>query len=105
MIFDLHAGSERSAAQESFPGTLSISLSDLPNLLKWLPPGSTVVFSCGDGIDHLGTGIEATLLQLGIEAIYFLDESANFPESMTWDERILSKRSVTNERKLNRTEH
>jgi len=53
----------------------------------------------------LGTGIEATLLQLGIEAIYFLDESANFPESMTWDERILSKRSVTNERKLNRTEH
>jgi len=78
VVFDLHADSERNAGQESFPEMLMTSMNDLRNLLKWLPPESTVVFSCGDDIERFDAQIEGTLLQLGIEAVYLLDKNATF---------------------------
>ncbi len=78
IVFDLSDDSERNAAQESFPEMLVTSTSDLHNLLKWLPPESTVVFSCGDNIERFDAQIEDALLHLGIEAVYFLDKDAVF---------------------------
>jgi hypothetical protein len=78
IVFDLRDDSERNAAQQSFPEMLVTSTSDLHNLLKWLPPESTVVFSCGDSIERFDAQIEEALLHLGIEAVYFLDKDAAF---------------------------
>jgi hypothetical protein len=78
VIFDLSADRQRSADDERFPEMLVTSISDLPNLLKWLPPASTVVFSCGDDIERFDTQIEDALLRLGIEAVYLLDKGATF---------------------------
>ncbi|MGB7602692.1 MAG: hypothetical protein WBM24_20485 [Candidatus Sulfotelmatobacter sp.] len=78
VVFDLHVDNGRNAGQESFPEMLSTSVSDLHNLLKWLPPESTVVFSCGDNIERFDAQIEEALLHLGIEAVYFLDKDATF---------------------------
>jgi len=83
VVFDLHSNSERNAGQENFPGMLTVSMNDLPNLLKWLPPESTVVLSCGDDIERFNAKIESTLLQLGIKAIYFLNKDVNFPLTVT----------------------
>jgi hypothetical protein len=78
LVFDLSADSQRYANDERFPEMLVTSMSDLPNLLKWLPPESTVVFSCGDDIERFDTQIEDALLRLGIEAVYLLDKGATF---------------------------
>ncbi|HYW38469.1 MAG TPA: hypothetical protein VE957_10175 [Terriglobales bacterium] len=85
VVFDLHSKNARSAGQESFPGMLTVSMNDLPNLLKWLPPESTVVFSCGDDLERFNAEIEGTLLQVGIKAIYFLNKGVNFPLTVKWE--------------------
>ena len=41
VVFELDSKTKRKAGQESFPGMLKVSMNDLPNLLKWLPPEST----------------------------------------------------------------
>lgn len=82
IVFELDTGREGNACEETFPGMLTISMTDLPILLKWLPLNSTVVFSRGGGIERFDAQIEDTLLRLGIEAIYFLDRSAGFPSSV-----------------------
>jgi hypothetical protein len=105
VIFDLCTDSERNARHENIPWSLTVSKADLPNLLKWLPPKSTVVLSCGDGIKHLDTQTEGALLQLGIEAIYLLDRGVNFPLTVTSDERRAGRTAVTEESRPNRREH
>ena len=105
VIFDVCADSERSARPEGIPGSLTVSQSDLPNLLKWLPPKSTVVLSCSDGIERFDTQAEGVLSQLGIEAVYLLDNGVNFPMTVTWDKRPFGQRSGTEKRRPSRQEH
>lgn len=73
MIFDLHRDSERNSRHEHIPGALAISADDFRHLVKWLPPGSRIVFSGAGFKQHLDAQTEGILFQLGIEAIYFVD--------------------------------
>ncbi len=58
---------------------LMTSMNDLRILLKWIPPRSTVVFSCcDDDVERFDAQIEDTLLELGIRAVYLLDRSTAF---------------------------
>ena len=74
LIFDLCTDSERNVRQEDISGLLPVTKSDFPNLLKWLPPGSTVVFSCADVIERFNAQAEGAFLQLGIQTIYFVEQ-------------------------------
>lgn len=74
VIFDLHPDRAGSKSSE-FSCWLRISPADLANVLKWLPPTSRVVFCCRDATEHLNTRTKTILLQLGIETVYFLEES------------------------------
>lgn len=82
VVFRIFSDSERRARKEGCPGMLTISMNDLPALLKWFPLGSTGACVRGDDIERFDAGIEARLLQLGIEAIYFLDDGAKCPPSV-----------------------
>ena len=99
VIFDLCTDSEIDVRHKEIPGLLTVSKSDLPNLLKWLPSKSTVVFSRGDVIERFDARTEGAFLQLGIETIYIVDKSVDFPLTVTWEE------SVPGERRPNRSAH
>jgi hypothetical protein len=75
VIFDLVADYERNAWHESIPDPLQVSLGDLPGLLKWLPPESTVVVSGGGVMERLDENSESALFRLGIDVIFLLDKS------------------------------
>ena len=76
LIFDLCTNSERNVRQEDISGLLPVTTSDLANLLKSLPPGSKVVFSCADVIERFNAQAEGAFLQLGIETRYWRHTSA-----------------------------
>jgi hypothetical protein len=98
VVFSVFSDSERKAEKERRPGMLTVSMNDLPSLLRCFPPGSTGAFVRGDDIERFDTQIEAKLLQLGIEAIYLLDDDVNCAPSVT-SEKDLSLRSARGERK------
>ena len=79
VIFDLQAHGERNAKLESISGSLRVCPGEIPGLLKWLPPKSTVVLSDGSVIERFDPQSESILLRLGIDVIYFLDRSIAFP--------------------------
>jgi len=83
VIFHLQADCDRDVRRESIPGELTVSASELSSLVTWLPPQSTVVFSCQDGALRLDDRIERTLLYLGIEAVYLLDSDADSLQTTT----------------------
>jgi hypothetical protein len=78
VIFDVHADRGASGWSELISYWLPISAVDLPRVLKWLPPASTVVFCCRRVAERLGTRIKTILLQLGIGTVYFLDDGQTF---------------------------
>jgi hypothetical protein len=81
VIFDVHADRGASGWSELISYWLSISAVDLPRVLKWLPPGSAVVFCCRHAAEQLDTRIKTILLQLGIGTVYFLDDGQTFRPS------------------------
>jgi hypothetical protein len=81
MIFDLHADRGASGWSELISYWLSLSAVDLPRVLKWLPPASTIVFCCRHAAEQLDTRIKTILLQLGIGTVYFLDDGQAFRPS------------------------
>jgi hypothetical protein len=78
VIFDVHADRGASGWSELISYWLPISGVDLPRVLKWLPPASTVVFCCRHAAEQLDTRIKTILLQLGIGTVYFLDDGQTF---------------------------
>src|SRR5579862_3714272 len=66
VIFDVHAEGSASGGSEFISYWLPISAVDLPGVLKWLPPASTVVFCCKDATEHLDNRTKTILSQLGI---------------------------------------
>ena len=81
VIFDVHADRRASGWSELIFYRLPISAVDLPRVLKWLPPASTVVFCCRRVAERLDTRIKTILWQLGIETVYFLDDGQTFRPS------------------------
>ncbi|MGA7929202.1 MAG: hypothetical protein WCA20_24785 [Candidatus Sulfotelmatobacter sp.] len=78
VIFDVHADRGASGWSELISYWLRISAVDLPRVLKWLPPASTVVFCCRHAAEQLDTRIKTILSRLGIETVYFLDDGQTF---------------------------
>jgi hypothetical protein len=78
VIFDVHADRGACGWSELISYWLPISAADLPRVLKWLPPASRVVFCCKNATEQLDTRIKTILLQLGIGAVYFLDDGQTF---------------------------
>jgi hypothetical protein len=76
VIFDIHADRGVSGQSEFISYWLPISVVDLPGVLKWLPPASSVAFCCKDAAEQLDSRIKTILLQLGIRIVYFLDDSS-----------------------------
>jgi hypothetical protein len=61
----------------SIPGSLVISRAKFSSLVRWAPPGATLVFcEHGEG-RHLDWKVEQVLLKLGISAVYWLDLRTN----------------------------
>jgi hypothetical protein len=79
VIFDVHADRGACGWSDLISYWLPISAGDLPRVLKWLPPASRVVFCCKNATEQLDIRIETILLQLGIGAVYFLDDNQTFP--------------------------
>jgi hypothetical protein len=75
VIFDVHAGRGDRGWRQFVSHWLTISAIDLPTVLKWLPPASTVVFCCKDATEQIDTRTKTILLELGIGTVYFLDDS------------------------------
>jgi hypothetical protein len=86
LIFELRTDDKTEAQDESVPGSLPVASGELPHLLKWLPPHSTVVFADGNGRRRLAAEVEETLLQVGIDTVYLLDRMSKFPEAVTWNQ-------------------
>ncbi len=79
VIFDLQARAPGDESLENIAGWLPVSASELPGLLKWLPPESRVVFSAAGAIRRLDSEIEDVLLQSNIETVFFCEETATCP--------------------------
>jgi len=78
VILDIHLDRGIGGWDELAAHWLPIQRTDLPSLLKWLPPASMVVFCCRESAEQLDTRSEAALVQAGIGTIYFLDDSPVF---------------------------
>ncbi|MGA3092904.1 MAG: hypothetical protein ABSD75_30280 [Terriglobales bacterium] len=85
VIFDVHAGLGVSRWFELVPYWLPISAADLPGVLKWLPPETTVVFCCKNATEQLGGQTKTMLLQLGIGTVYFLSNNPVFQGNHCFD--------------------
>jgi hypothetical protein len=75
VILDIHLDRGIGGWDELASHWLAVRLTNLPNLLKWLPAESMVVFCCREATEQLDTRSEIALVQAGIGTIYFLDES------------------------------
>lgn len=57
----------------SIPGSLVVSRAEFSSLVRWAPPGATLVLcERGEG-RHLDWNVEQVLLELGIGVVYWLD--------------------------------
>jgi rhodanese-related sulfurtransferase len=73
IIIDLRAKTDSDCRRDAIPGALSIPLGLLATQLRWIPPGTRLVFYEQDRVDHFDRAVEATLLGAGIHAVYPLD--------------------------------
>lgn len=72
VIFDVHRDRGFAGRIEFTSYWLPIPTNELPDLLKWLPPSSRVVFCCKDAVEHLDGRAQTILLQCGIRTVHFL---------------------------------
>ena len=72
IVIDLGCGSTSEPGQEVVPGALSTSCTQLPGLLQWIPPLTTLVICCRERIHGFDGHIEALLLQANITAVYWV---------------------------------
>jgi hypothetical protein len=78
VILDVHGDRERNGWRDYFPSWLAVSISDLPNLLAWVPRESRVVFCCRHATEQFDARTEALLTDHGIRTVYFLDDDTSF---------------------------
>jgi hypothetical protein len=87
VILDVHGERERNGWCDYFPSWLAVSISDLPNLLAWLPQESRVVFCCRYATEQFDARTEALLTQHGIRTVYFLDDDTSFHAPLNAEQR------------------
>jgi rhodanese-related sulfurtransferase len=73
IVIDLRAKTDHGRDPDAISGALSIPLGLLATQLRWIPPGTRLVFYEQDRVDHFDRAVEATLLGAGIDAVYVLD--------------------------------
>jgi hypothetical protein len=73
IVIELHAIQPESRRVADIPGSLVVSRAELSSLIRWTPPGATLVFYEHGKGRRLDPKVEQTLLELGISAVYWLD--------------------------------
>jgi hypothetical protein len=61
------------------PDWLEASIDELPHLLRWIPPESTVVFCQAMHISQFDSEIEKILSRAAIDTVYLLDVGEGLP--------------------------
>lgn len=84
VIFDLHAQPRSRPRAEFADCYLPIAIEDLRGILRWLPPGTRVIFCCRCAAEHWSFRTESELLRLGIGIVYFLDDQRPLPEEVKY---------------------
>ncbi len=84
LIIELRSVTPGVRGRPHIPDALVVSRTELASLVRWTPPGSTLVF-CDDGEGRqLNDQVEQVLLELGITAVYWVDSSQDrVPEQLT----------------------
>jgi hypothetical protein len=72
IVIELHAAQPKSRVAD-IPGSLVVSRADLSSLVRWTPPGATLVFYEHEEGRHLDSRVEQALLKLGISVVYWFD--------------------------------
>lgn len=57
---------------EPLSGTLSVSIAELHDVLRWIPPLTTLVFCCRGEVSRFDPNIEQHLLQAQINVVYWI---------------------------------
>lgn len=76
IVIHLRATSTRTVDAETIPGVLEVSTVELPSLLRWIPPQSSLVFCGQPKIQRFDSNIEEMLFRAKINPVYFLIRSA-----------------------------
>lgn len=72
LVIHLQSKPEPRADNEAIPSILDVSRVELPNLLRWMPPHTTLVFCCAGQFPRFDAKIEELLFRAEISPIYFL---------------------------------
>jgi hypothetical protein len=79
IVIRLHSKSMRRVDRETVPGMLDVSPLELPGLLRWIPPQSSLVFCGQPQIVRFDANIEELLFRAKINPVYFLVRPASVP--------------------------
>jgi hypothetical protein len=104
VIFEMHADHGAGGCSDLISYWLPISSVDLPDVLRWLPPASRVVFCCKDATEQLNTRTKTVLLQLGVGTVYFLDDRTVFQGNRWFDPEVTTHDGNRERRKITITE-
>jgi hypothetical protein len=83
MVIHLQSKPSPRADNETVPSILDVSTVELPNLLKWMPPHSTLVFYCPGNFQRFDAKIEELLFRAEINPVYLLTLPIHEPISST----------------------
>jgi hypothetical protein len=79
IVIHLRAKSTRRFNRETLPGVLEVSPVELPGLLRWIPPQSSLVFCGPPRIQRFDSNVEELLFRAKINPVYFLVGSPGVP--------------------------
>jgi hypothetical protein len=72
MVIYLQAKPAPRADNAAIPSMLVVSTIELPNLLRWMPPQTTLVFCCPGEFRRFDAKVEELLFLAEINPVYFL---------------------------------
>lgn len=81
MVIHLQAKPEPRADNETIASILDVSTIELPSLLRWMPPHTTLVFYCPGQFQRFDARIEELLFRAEINPVYFLSLPIREPVS------------------------
>lgn len=81
IVIHLSAKSSYRADPKTIPGVLEVSTLELPTLLRWIPPESSLVFCGQPEIQRFDSNIEEMLFRAKINPVYFLIRPSGVPRT------------------------
>jgi hypothetical protein len=81
MVIHLQTKPAPRADNETIPSILDVSTVELPNLLRWMPPHTTLVFCCPGEFRRFDANIEELLFRAEINPVYVLSLPVHEPVS------------------------